>query len=327
MTTPLRRPLARLDNPSPAEFERFALRAEPVIIENALGGWKALADWSVEYFARRLGSLPVTFKQSSNHIHPDLGSYYVPPGPLSTWKFLLGRLKPSPLARLTVRRTTRLDEYLRLLTSSADAANYYLSGDELLIYDEGRWSPELAPLREDFSLPPFFAEEKMLSAGVWVSAKGVRSHLHYDGNGCHNLNAQVTGEKHVELFSPDQMDALYPHYVSKLDPMNFSQVNVEDVDHRRFPKFKGARGFEGTLRAGDLLFIPAYWYHSFLHRGEFNSNINFWWHPEFVHLSPVAVRAELGRAAARLMRKNGWLPPIGLIKWAGRLEHEIIDDE
>lgn len=323
----MRRPIPRRKHPSLQEFQDFAMRAEPLIIEHALDGWRALDDWSPQYLSQKLGQLQVTFKQSSNHIHPDLSGYYVPPGPVSMWKFLLGRLKPSPLAKRTVRQTQRLDDYLRLLTQDADAARYYLSGDELLIFDEGQWSSDLAALRGDFELPPYFDPARMLSAGLWVSARGVRSHLHYDGNGCHNLNAQVTGEKHVELFSPDQMDALYPHYVSKLDPVNFSQVNVEAVDHDRFPKFKQAKGYEGTLRAGDLLFIPAYWYHSFRHLGAFNSNINFWWEPEFVHLSPVAVRAALGRAAARLVQQNGPLPPVGLIKWAGRLEHEIIRNE
>ena len=54
-----------------------------------------------------------------------------------------------------------------------------------------------------------------------------------------------------------------------------------------------ALGYEAALEPGDLLFIPACWFHSFRHLGHFNANVNYWWKPERSTLNAVAVRQRL----------------------------------
>ena len=38
------------------------------------------------------------------------------------------------------------------------------------------------------------------------------------------------------------------------------QVDFENPDYEKFPKFKDARGREGVLGPGDVLFLPMYWW-------------------------------------------------------------------
>ena len=37
------------------------------------------------------------------------------------------------------------------------------------------------------------------------------------------------------------------------------QVDFENPDYVKFPKFKGVRGLEAVLQPGDVLFLPMYW--------------------------------------------------------------------
>jgi hypothetical protein len=43
--------------------------------------------------------------------------------------------------------------------------------------------------------------------------------------------------------------------------------------------FEALPRFEVELHAGDVLFIPAWWWHTFQHVGDFNANLNVWWKP------------------------------------------------
>jgi hypothetical protein len=64
----------------------------------------------------------------------------------------------------------------------------------------------LLPLLEDITLPECIPEEELYTVWAWFSGKGVRTWLHYDNNGCHNLNAQVSGSKRALLFPPTDLE-------------------------------------------------------------------------------------------------------------------------
>jgi hypothetical protein len=57
--------------------------------------------------------------------------------------------------------------------------------------------------------------------------------------------------------------------------------------------------YEAEVHQGDLLFIPAWWFHTFFHVGEFNTNVNFWYRPERPSHNAVAARQALIDAAKR----------------------------
>jgi len=83
----------------------------------------------------------------------------------------------------------------------------------------------------------------------------------------------------VIVFDEVSRCALFP--IGGTNPaLNCSQIDVAAPDLARFPEFADVPARSAHLRAGDLLFIPAWWLHAFAHHGAFNSNLNFWWLPD-----------------------------------------------
>lgn len=174
------------------------------------------------------------------------------------------------------RGTSTLAGYLDRVVSGD--AGVYLTGDEMQIVREGnRINTALAPLLLDFEMPPLFDLRDLDSIGLWLSAAGVVSRLHFDANGAHNLNGQVAGRKRFLLFPPSEEPRLYLYDAPESRARNFCRVDVENPGDPRFPRFREALALEGVLYAGEMLFIPALWFHSFRHEGAWNANLNFWW--------------------------------------------------
>jgi hypothetical protein len=314
-------PIERVRNFSPQDFDAAILKDQPLILEGAIAGWDAVERWNPEYLAKKIGTLPIDVRTSSSHLHPDFDSMQVAwnrPAVLRLFEWLgrrsFGRKHAG--ARMT------FGDFLTLLMTSPEGYRYLAGAEELAFLKAGEWAEAFASLRPDFEVPSYIPASKLDSSAMWVSARGVRSHLHYDGNCLHNLNAQVVGSKHVQLYSPAQMVDLYPYLYSAGHPYTFSQVNVEDVDQRKFPHFSGLVGYEGVLRMGDLLFIPAYWYHTFKHLGDFNANVNFWWRADFVRLTPVSARDHFGALAFDVLAESR-IPPLWLAGFFRELERRL----
>lgn len=111
---------------------------------------------------------------------------------------------------------------------------------------------------------------------LWCSNGGVNTPLHYDGSS--NFLAQLRGRKRVLLFHPRHSFRLYPYPVGHpLD--NYSMVpNPEAADLSRFPAVACAQGVEAVLEPGDVLWLPAYWWHYVCQpdEGVENISLNFW---------------------------------------------------
>ncbi len=258
------------------EFEaRFVRREVPVVIAGAIDAWPARERWSPDALKRRFAGVPIRHKASRSHLHPDFDA-------------------GTPALAFATRESA-FDAFLDAL-SGPDAARWLFTGDEepLLRARPGRpreIHPRLAALLDDVAPPPYFDPDALHTVWSWFSGAGVRTWLHYDNNACHNLNAQVRGTKRCWLFAPRALDCFYPFELDAVLPAhNCSRVNVERPDWARFPRFRSAECLEGELREGDLLFIPAFWFHTFLHTGPFNANVNFWWRPETLALHPVSQR-------------------------------------
>jgi lysine-specific demethylase 8 len=286
----------RLDDAdSPAR--RLDQRDEPLVIRGAAAPWPAVARWSPEYLLRRLWPIEIAYKVSSSNAHPDF--------------------RVQGLASMFARRRAPLEHFLALIGSgpASERARYLFTGDEqfLLRRRAGQTSidPELAPLLADISTPSLFAEERLYTVWAWLSGPGVRTWLHYDNNGCHNLNAQICGRKRCVLYAPDALARLHPFPLGGDNPAhNCSRIDVERPrDELRIDA--SVRAWQAELDAGDLLFIPAWWFHTFEHLGEFNANVNYWWRPERPLWNVVAARQAVVDAvlAAKLGPTHPGLAP------------------
>jgi len=80
---------------------------------------------------------------------------------------------------------------------------------------------------------------------------------------------------------------------------NCSAVDVDAPQPEFAADLATAQVWRAEVRAGDLLFIPAWWFHTFEHLGELNSNVNFWWRPERPRHNAGAARQSLLDAAGQ----------------------------
>ncbi len=80
-------------------------------------------------------------------------------------------------------------------------------------------------------------------------------HCDYDDN----IFAQIWGSKRIFLSPPHHDEFLYP---SEANAILFgSPFNPEAPDFEKFPLARRAAMIECTVNSGDLLYVPAGWYH------------------------------------------------------------------
>ena len=85
-----------------------------------------------------------------------------------------------------------------------------------------------------------------------------------------NLLLQITGKKRVVLFSPKDALNLY------LDGDKSTILDIDNVDESRFPLFSKAVRYQCFLVPGDVLFIPALWFHNVVSL-DFSVAVNLFW--------------------------------------------------
>ncbi len=262
------------------DLARFVRDEQPAIVRGGVA-MPAVARWSVAYLTERMGAVRLPHKRSRSHKHPDFGA--------------------ASLAEMFARGDSTFGELLAAMTSGPrqERARRLFTGDEQFLIKRRAGvtaiGEPLRPLLEDI-VTPEIAVARLYSVWTWFSGAGVRTWLHYDNNGCHNLNAQITGAKACSLYAPAHLAQLAPFPLGGKNPAhNCSAIDVEAPP----PELASVPRLDATLAAGDLLFIPAWWFHTFIHLGDFNSNVNFWWQPERPRGNPVARRHDLLELAAR----------------------------
>ena len=131
--------------------------------------------------------------------------------------------------------------------------------------------PEFQPLHNQPLL------NQSIKPNMWVGNSAVVA-PHYDIND--NLACVAAGSRKFTLFSPDQINNLYPGPTLNTPAgVPVSLVDIRNPDLKQFPKYSQAldAGFEATLNAGDAIFIPALWWHGVESLETFNILVNYWW--------------------------------------------------
>ena len=85
-----------------------------------------------------------------------------------------------------------------------------------------------------------------------------------------NLLVQVVGRKRVVLFPPSDAPYLY------LTGDKSQVLDIDTPDPVAFPEFSRASRWEAELAAGEVLYIPALWFHN-VTAVEFGVAVNVFW--------------------------------------------------
>lgn len=132
---------------------------------------------------------------------------------------------------------------------------------------------QVPKLRDDVLEPEFSENLNLDRLQLWVGAGGQVAPMHHDQ--WDNVLCQIEGTRVIHLFDPLQVDRLYPktganRYFSQLDPSDPKAAE-------KYPRFDKAKRLTVTLKAGEILFIPAMWWHQVHHAESVNIAINFWY--------------------------------------------------
>ncbi|XP_032086533.1 bifunctional peptidase and arginyl-hydroxylase JMJD5 isoform X3 [Thamnophis elegans] len=232
-------PVTRARRPSLQLFrERFLLPGAPLVLEGVVEHWPCLRKWSVDYLLQLAGNRTVPVELGARYTDQD-------------WSQNL----------MTVA------EFIRQFVEQANPKGYLAQHQ---LFDQ------IPELKEDIGIPDYCClgknEEEEITINAWFGPSGTISPLHQDPQ--QNFLVQVMGRKYVRLFSPDQSEKLYPHEGHLLH--NTSQVDVEHPDLEKFPNFKAAAFQDCILSPGEVLFIPASYWH-YVRALDTSFSVSFWW--------------------------------------------------
>jgi hypothetical protein len=185
-----------------------------------------------------------------------------------------------------------VNEYIDVIDGMRSGTGEYAAMNSPVISLRGpNANPDFESLLADIRLPPFVDPERVTEIYVWMKNIGwYDNRSHAEPNAAANLNLQVRGKKHVWLFPPDDAGLLGVASTREdmMGPPYFSAGQTIYAPSDEHPEFKDVRCYETVLEPGDIVFIPTFWYHWFVHYDAYQLNINTWFYTDQIPLSPVA---------------------------------------
>jgi len=175
-----------------------------------------------------------------------------------------------------VYRSITLDEFIDRIQQDEQTSfflskneKYYLRslGDDPRsdVADVKRDFPELS---RDIYFPNFFSADQFFSSVFRISSCDVQLWTHYDV--MDNLLMMISGVKRVVMYEPK--DALYLY----LQDDKSKVLDIDNPDTVLYPEFHKAVPHECILHPGDVLFIPALWFHNVINV-EAGVAVNVFW--------------------------------------------------
>jgi jumonji domain-containing protein 7 len=239
------------------DFERdYLATGTPVVVEGGAASWPANQAWQPQRLRERLGGRRVKVASSEHDVFgydEAAAAYDVEELDFADAADLITRARPS------TRR-------------------YYLMQQSI-----PRVFPELAA---DLPAPEYVGHARA-HPHLWFGSEGNLTPLHYDM--ANNVFAQLHGRKRFLLFHPDDAPRLYPRPADSRHH-NLSQLDPEQDDVARFPLLAEAQPWACEVGPGDLLFLPAFWWHQ-VRSLEVGVSVSVWWAPlPAQFLAPMARR-------------------------------------
>jgi Cupin-like domain len=231
--------IVRLDRPTRTQLDRCIADHRPAIFRGLMDGQPATDRWDLPYLRRKLGTRPV---KVVTHDKPRL--YWDPD-------------KGLPL------RPMGFDRFAGAVFERQEAGYSYLQDDVNSFPD----------IKDDYRLPAMIEEKGLLRGKFWLSGPGLITPLHYDP--VETLHWVVRGSKRFICYRPG-VSRYYPFPFGSTAPF-ISQVDPDHPQPERFPRFERARPVELEVEAGEILYLPAYWWHQVYSEGLVNVSVNFVW--------------------------------------------------
>jgi hypothetical protein len=183
-----------------------------------------------------------------------------------------GLVKRWPLTSLTPQTLRERYSHLQVRARVGDYINTAFAPDRAMqdmsmleyleLADSGRHdlppylgNLELRELNGLCHWPTWF--DKMGPPRFWIGPAGTVTPLHCDYDD--NIFAQIWGTKRIFLSPPHHDEFLYPREANAI--LFGSPFDPEAPDFEQFPLARQATMIEVIVHPGDMLYVPAGWYH------------------------------------------------------------------
>ncbi len=206
--------------------DRYYAANRPVILQNLMTGWKAMKAWTPDYLKRVAGHALIeamTGREADPHYEMN------------------GREH---------RTALRFADYIDMVHSGQVTNDYDMVADNGFLQ-----KPEARPLWEDFAIFPEYLNPRAADGQsfLWLGPAGTVSPLQHSTRNA--LMAQVAGRKRYRLIPAAQWHLVYNNHGV------YSDVDCENPDLARYPKFRDATFIDLLIEPGEVLFIPVGWWH------------------------------------------------------------------
>ncbi|HEY0678930.1 MAG TPA: cupin-like domain-containing protein [Chitinophagaceae bacterium] len=208
-------------------FRKYYFLNRPVLIKGMMANWPAMSKWSLSYLAENFGHIPIEVTANRDR-NADYEKNF----------------------RNTLSTCT-LSEFIQKIMGEGETNDFYLVARNYFFAN-----PAFEPLKDDLRPPPDIIDHSFQSRGsikLWLGPKGTVTPLHHDK---HNiLFTQISGRKHFRMIPSFELNKVYN------TGRYYSEVDIENPDGIKFPKFLQTSIADVIVNPGDMLLIPAGWWH------------------------------------------------------------------
>lgn len=228
---------------------------KPVVIRNIDIG-ECQQTWSTHYLTEKLGKMDVKVHVSPvgrmNFLHKNF-TYKT-----MSFEEFLSRASGNKSDKTGLRSILCDNEvlYLRAIGSDRRGKNV------------ANFKNDFPQVASDLKYPDIFDENRFFSSVLRIASAGVQIWTHYDV--MDNILIQISGTKRVVLFDPNDAPYMY------LNGDKSEVMNIDNPDTTLYPDFYRAVQHVCELQPGDILYIPAFWFHNVL-CNTFSVGVNVFW--------------------------------------------------
>ncbi len=214
----------RVKSISKSDFVQNYLKPQiPVVIENLVDNWPAVAKWNFDYIKEKVGDKvvplyddrPVDYKDGFNEPHA----------------------------------TMKMSAYIDLLQKEPTKYRIFL-------YNLLKEVPEL---QQDFDFPEIGLRLMKSLPMLFFGGEDSHTFMHYDIDLANILHFHFQGKKECILYPNVEKKHLYkvPHSLITHESIDFS-----NPDFDQWPALKNANGYRTELSHGNVLYMPeGYWHY------------------------------------------------------------------
>ncbi|GAA5892646.1 cupin-like domain-containing protein [Sporobolomyces salmoneus] len=257
--------------PSPLEFHRFVAANRPVVIRRQ--GYRdrvaALKNWTDRYLVETMEDRQVNISvDPTGNADSIVDGYFVEPANVKmSISALLSKLREEDVVEEEAKG--KPVHYLQSQNGNLSSTGEYAP----LLPDVGPEGPSWA--REAFGQSPDVAN-------VWIGGNKSKTSIHKDPY--ENIYLVVRGSKEFILYPPSEAycmhEQTYPHASWSYDPTSATPFTLTPTQPRlslpwipinpllppsaiseSYPRHSLARPMRVRLEKGDVLYLPAFWYH------------------------------------------------------------------